>query len=179
MYIPIQFLTKSGIGTISCVSPLQPEKKVTLDLIRKHLAQIFQNYLENPITRNLNMQAALLEILSILLQDFTDSTIRTKRNATDERKQNILRYIWENYQEPLTLSEIADIFHVSNGHLSRVFQEITGKTFPTYLQTYKSNLSCRHKSGRARAAFQRQMSPKEEGLDFSHQKTLAHRSLKR
>lgn len=134
MYIPIQFLTKSGIGTISCVSPLQPEKKVTLDLIRKHLAQIFQNYLENPITRNLNMQAALLEILSILLQDFTDSTIRTKRNATDERKQNILRYIWENYQEPLTLSEIADIFHVSNGHLSRVFQEITGKTFPTYLR---------------------------------------------
>ncbi len=134
MYVPVEFLTESGIGTVYCASPLQPEKKATLDLIRIHLAQIFQNYLENPITRALNMQAELFEILSILLQDFTVSPIRTKKDNIDERKPQILRYIWENYQEPLSLSEIADVFQISNGHLSRIFKEITGKTFPTYLR---------------------------------------------
>lgn len=71
LYIPIQLLNQAEIGTIYCISPLQPEKQASLALLRVRLAELFRDYTENADSRRLNLFAELLELLSILQQDFS------------------------------------------------------------------------------------------------------------
>ena len=137
LYIPIELLSDYGIGTINCVSPLQPEKKSTLDLIRTHLANIFKDYTDNSRKLKLNMQAELLGLLSILYQDFSDEFEADKEEMGRKdfaRKEEILRFVWEHFSEPLTLSQTAENFGLSEGYFSRLFADITGKNFSSYLR---------------------------------------------
>ncbi len=137
LYIPIELLSDYGIGAINCVSSLQPEKKSTLDLIRTHLANLFQDYMENSQKLKLNMQAELLGLMSILLQDFSDGSEINKEDKGKidfERKGEILRFVWEHFQEPLTLSQTAEKFGLSEGYFSRFFSSVTGKNFSSYLR---------------------------------------------
>lgn len=141
LYIPIQLLNQAEIGTIYCISPLQPEKQASLALLRVRLAELFRDYIENADSRRLNLFAELLELLSILQQDFSPvfsqetSTSRTPKNP--ERRQNILRYLWEHYQEPITLKSTAAHFYLSDGHFSRLFHELTGRSFSDYLRSVR------------------------------------------
>lgn len=141
LYIPIELLSQTELGTIYCISPLQPEKQVSLDLIRVRLAELFRDYTENAASRRLNLFAELLELLSILQQDFSSDSAsealssRTLKNP--ERRQKILRYLWEHYQEPITLKSTAAHFYLSDGHFSRLFQGLTGKSFSDYLRSVR------------------------------------------
>lgn len=137
LYIPIELLSDFGIGTINCVSSLQPEKKSTLDLIRTHLANIFQDYSDNSKKLRLNMQAELLGLLSILFQDFSEESEEGQEEKGRKdyvRKEEVLRFVWEHFSEPLTLSQTAESFGLSEGYFSRLFAEITGKNFSSYLR---------------------------------------------
>lgn len=142
LYIPVEILTKFRIGTIECISPLQPDKEVNHDQIRMRLAELFRDCTEDPDRRRLNILAELLELLNILQQDFirSDSSLMYPDNwnpEKHERKQKILRYIWEHYQEPLTLKKIAKEFYLSEGHLSRIFHNISGSSFSAYLRNVR------------------------------------------
>lgn len=55
LYIPIQLLNQAEIGTIYCISPLQPEKQASLALLRVRLAELFRDYTENADSRRLNL----------------------------------------------------------------------------------------------------------------------------
>ena len=141
-YIPLDILSETKTGTIECISPLQPEKKVHCDLLKMRLAEIFRDYVEDYESRKLNIQAELLELISILQQNFfceqTDPLL-LKADSSDKssRQQNILRYIWEHYNEPLTLQQTANHFFLSEGHFSRLFHQISGKTFSSYLRNVR------------------------------------------
>ena len=144
LYIPIHLLNQAGVGTVHCISPLQPEKQVNLGLIRGRLAEMFRDYTEVPASRRLNLFAELLELLSILQQDFSaapadmadaESSSHVLRKL--ERRQQILSYIWEHYQEPITLKSTAAQFFLSEGHFSRLFQEFSGKPFSEYLRSVR------------------------------------------
>ena len=141
LYIPVELLSQTDIGTIYCISPLQPEKQVSLDLIRIRLAELFRDYTENAASRRLNLFAELLELLSILQQDFSSDSASEAHSFHDtknsERRQKILRYLWEHYQEPITLKSTAAHFYLSDGHFSRLFQELTGKSFSDYLRSVR------------------------------------------
>ncbi len=144
-YIPMETLMQTKTAGIRCISPLQPEKKVNSDLLRMRLAEIFRDYTENPIGRQLNIQAALLELISILQQDFTDETngcTAPQPSFFDKsrRRQDLLRYIWEHYTQPITLKQAAEHFYLSEGHFSRIFHEIAGEPFSSYLR--KVRLLC-------------------------------------
>ncbi|MEI2285065.1 AraC family transcriptional regulator [Paenibacillus polysaccharolyticus] len=47
--------------------------------------------------------------------------------------QVVVRYLNENYQNPVTLPEVADKFRISPHYLSRLFKQTTGFTFSDYL----------------------------------------------
>ena len=97
LYIPIHLLNQAGVGTVHCISPLQPEKQVNLGLIRGRLAEMFRDYTEDPASRRLNLFAELLELLSILQQDFSsepadmaDAESSSHVLRKSERRQQIL-----------------------------------------------------------------------------------------
>jgi two-component system response regulator YesN len=63
-------------------------------------------------------------------------------NPDDKNKEMISEmkeYIAENYQEGITLSEMARKFNLSSGHLSNLFHEETGESFSDYLNMLRLN----------------------------------------
>ncbi len=60
-----------------------------------------------------------------------------------DRNQNMINemkeYIAENYQDGITLSEMAKNFNISTGHLSNLFHEKTGESFSDYLNMIRLN----------------------------------------
>lgn len=85
----------------------------------------------------LEINACLLEILSHLLRHYTRKKHDMKTTKYQEVIKQILAYIHQHYQEPLTLSSVADYFHVSKEHFSRQFHQYVGKTFKDYLSNYR------------------------------------------
>ena len=57
-----------------------------------------------------------------------------KRDKTISNIKSIVNYIDEHYQEPLDLNSVAEEFHYTSAHLSRMFKEHIGHNFYTYLQ---------------------------------------------
>ena len=51
----------------------------------------------------------------------------------------VQRYVAQHFKEDLTLSEMADDFHISRYHLSRTFRDITGTGFHEYLTLCRLN----------------------------------------
>ncbi|MGD1816669.1 MAG: response regulator transcription factor [Pleomorphochaeta sp.] len=54
---------------------------------------------------------------------------------------NAVKYIQNNYNTPIGLQEAAHFLNVSETHLSRLFKELVGINFLTYLNTYRINKS--------------------------------------
>jgi AraC family transcriptional regulator of adaptative response / methylphosphotriester-DNA alkyltransferase methyltransferase len=57
-----------------------------------------------------------------------------KRLPDEEWIQHIAQFIEEHYQEPLTLSTIADRLHASPFHMHRTFKRVKGVTLSEYIQ---------------------------------------------
>src|SRR5690606_35357521 len=65
-----------------------------------------------------------LEIICYEIREYYQS-----KNKIDRAKQ----YISQNYQQPLTLEEVADIIELSPNYFSQLFHEETGYTFSDYV----------------------------------------------
>ncbi len=91
----------------------------------------------------LEINKALLDILSILVQHFTcqepDSTV----TGYSPRVNKVIALIEENYREKLTLQHIASQLHVTHAHLSRQFASETGMTFRDFLTDVRFNHAVR------------------------------------
>lgn len=87
----------------------------------------------------LKVTACLLEILQLLMKDYMEyKTTKAIRLAKNQDKiQNVLTYLHEHYQEDLSLTMMADQFHMSREHFSRQFHYYVGKTFRDYLFSYR------------------------------------------
>lgn len=60
-----------------------------------------------------------------------------KRDKTLSNIKGIVNYIDEHYQESLDLNGVAEEFHYTAAHLSRMFKEHIGYNFYTYLQSVR------------------------------------------
>lgn len=63
--------------------------------------------------------------------------IRNVKNAYSRMIAKSLQYIEEHYQENISVSEIADILHISDGHFRRTFKEEVGMSSGDYLTAYR------------------------------------------
>ncbi|MGN7455967.1 helix-turn-helix domain-containing protein [Paenibacillus pasadenensis] len=57
--------------------------------------------------------------------------------AADERLARVVRYIHENYAQPLSLSLLAKEFHFSPFYLSKLFKRTVRLTYRDYLATVR------------------------------------------
>lgn len=63
-------------------------------------------------------------------------------NSVDFRIQSAVDYILNNYNEPLTLAEVADIACMSPTYFSRVFHHTTALTFKEFLTKLRIDKAC-------------------------------------
>jgi AraC-like DNA-binding protein len=79
---------------------------------------------------------ACTEILSCLKLGFNMSGKRPDEYRTKEqfdRMWRVVDYIYENYEDKLTLTDIADFGHCSLPHMTRIIKEATGMSFESFL----------------------------------------------
>lgn len=66
-----------------------------------------------------------------------ERNIKERKSNTLENVKQIINYIDEHYKENITLAMVAERFHYSQAHLSRVFKEHIGHNFYDYLQNVR------------------------------------------
>lgn len=96
-------------------------------------------YLNQDKYTYLDITACLFEIFALLLREYKveKQYRRTKSSKNQEQIKEILTYLHEHYQEPLSLSDMADSFYMSKEYFSRQFHHYVGKTFRDYLSSYR------------------------------------------
>ena len=75
-------------------------------------------------------------LINCLIRNYKISSAEDSKGSVitdNERIQEILTYINNNYQEPVSLLSLADSMFVSVSTLSRIFKKITGVKFPDYV----------------------------------------------
>ncbi|MDR0749891.1 MAG: AraC family transcriptional regulator [Tannerellaceae bacterium] len=81
----------------------------------------------------------LIEILKILSSDDAARRLNTSNNVSDfkdrdsNRLETIMLYLHENYQRPVSLTDVARLINTSESSLTRFLKKWTGKTFIDYL----------------------------------------------
>lgn len=71
-------------------------------------------------------------------------TVKNYSNSDSDRLDNIMRYLHENYQRPVLLSEAASLINMSEASLTRFLKKWTGQTFVDNLNDIRiSEAVCR------------------------------------
>lgn len=89
------------------------------------------------------LKAQLFQLLTLLIRDIpkrTRSSEKMNKLATKdvlEKLDDIFSYVEANYQEVLTLQDIAAVSGYSSFYFTKFFKKNTGKTFLSFLNDYR------------------------------------------
>lgn len=86
-----------------------------------------------------DITACLLEILGLLMREYRveKDDISLRSSKKQDQIKIVLTYLHEHYQEDISLSDMAQRYHMSKEHFSRQFHYYVGKTFRDYLSSYR------------------------------------------
>ncbi|WP_374017025.1 helix-turn-helix domain-containing protein [Paenibacillus thiaminolyticus] len=141
--IPFKYMKDNvnGVEAINfaCYSgEASKEEKLALDHIRQCLAEMVQLKHKKGEGYELDMQARMLSVFSILLKQFKQPAIEGVMNEKYmDRMLRIITFIDEHYQEPITLQAIAEREYLSVPYLSKFFSENIGLNFQAYLTSIR------------------------------------------
>ena len=106
--------------------------------LKKLLNKIYYLYKEESHDEliYLRINEALYGILYLLLNNFKEDKVKNASISTQkyhERYQKILKYIDENYNQSITLDDVASFSNISKHHLSREFKKYVGYGFRKHI----------------------------------------------
>lgn len=140
--------TMDGIEFASCVLEKHPEIRIAVitghddfDFMQRSIRAGIIDYLLKPIKQD--------ELLEATMR--MKSSIERERSLTEKELKNypqkqemhplisrVLEYMNENMEnENLNVNDVAELFFVSRGHLSRLMKQETGKTFVEQLTSLR------------------------------------------
>lgn len=134
LLINYQFL-KDVYPEIDHIYFKQPDEEVGM-LIKKQLFLINEYYETESIHKDLLIYSALYHLIYLLLENLSvekKDKIELKSEKNKHRIISIINYIDDNYQEDLTIEQLSEVFHLSEGHLSKLFKENLGMTIKAYI----------------------------------------------
>lgn len=101
------------------------------------IANLIDESQKRPPGYTLAMEGEINRIMVWLMRHMPckelESDRESKRGAGRKRLTKVLRFLEENYGEPIRLGDAAKVSHYSDYHFSRYFKEATGLTFNRYL----------------------------------------------
>lgn len=94
---------------------------------------------------DLDITTWVIEVIQILLHSFIkDRTIKLSHKIfVTKRMQEILNFMQENFQQSISLDDIAHDAHISKEYLSRFFKENMGVTVANYLRNLRAHAAWR------------------------------------
>lgn len=134
LLINYQFL-KEVYPEIDHIYFKQPDEEVGM-LIKKQLFLINEYYETESNHKDLLIYSALYHLIYLLLENLSvekKDKVELKSEKNKHRITSIINYIDKNYQEDLTIELLSEVFHLSEGHLSKLFKENLGMTIKAYI----------------------------------------------
>lgn len=138
MQIPENFLQLAGWNTqnfVFCYASGLREKQ-EYDTIRVLFATIFQDFFQNQEKNASIIASNLLKLVNLLATRFLISNTQktgTKREETMKRMKRIMDYIHKNWNEDISLRNLAEQEFLSEGYLSRFLKQNLDMTYSQYV----------------------------------------------
>lgn len=134
-------IVKNSQNLYLCNSSLGDSKKY--DAIRKILAKVMYEYSNKEYSYEYQIMAQVYNLIYILNTEFllADSqeiqSLESKNSKYDQRVNDILSYIKQNYYQQISLQDVANAQYLSPEYLSRFFKSYMGMTFSRYINEYR------------------------------------------
>lgn len=129
---------------LSELQPVSPQwESETEASVRNLLEGMNQEIEQQSLGYQVALKAQLFQLLTLLIRDIPKRTrLSEKMNklATKdvlEKLDDIFSYVEANYQEVLTLQDIAAVSGYSSFYFTKFFKKNTGKTFLSFLNDYR------------------------------------------
>ena len=110
------------------------------DRVRLCHEKMFEAY-NLPENRDLMMNSILYEYLYLLASKFPRKSIPAKEKKISYVEE-ALRYIENNYSQPVNIQVIADYLNIERTYLYRLFKDMTGSSPQEYLLDYRIRRAC-------------------------------------
>ncbi len=116
------------------------DKKQSESLISDYIKTIIRLYKQDKNANILEIKAYLYLLFSLLFK-YADSPskISPKQRRNTELIKNVLIYIEENLDKPLTTQILSKNLYLSSEHFCRLFKRATGRTPVDYINNLKMN----------------------------------------
>lgn len=100
---------------------------------------LLSDILQEAKTYNDEQTKKLMASLFLILLSRKDPVKNALPGSTfySSRARNILTYIQDNYNLPITLSSVSEAFHMNSSYFSSYFKKHTGLNFSEYLNKYR------------------------------------------
>ena len=122
-------INEEELRLITCI-----RQHVSYEKIRRYIEEIISmNIMKNKLYK-FDTKVKILQILRLLLgNSYMLAEDRRYEGKNKEIKRLILTYIEENYNSRITLTDVANIAHMSEKYFSRFFKENFGINFIDYI----------------------------------------------
>lgn len=110
--------------------------------IQSMAQQILSYYVSSSPLDRFRLQASYLDLIYLLIRFFTLADTTTAADTAQpksDRMLSILRYLHQNYNQPITLQSLADHFYLSIPYLSKLFKKNLGLNFLKYLNKIRTS----------------------------------------
>ena len=109
-----------------------------ISTIQRLLAEIMITFYRKDGSHRLEIQRNVCEILLILIRRFEqEASVFEKFDSEDLRLTQLINYMEKNYQQIITLEDMAQKMYLSTGYLSRYFKQKMGMGFSRYLMNIR------------------------------------------
>lgn len=118
-----------------------PEKR--RDYVEALMKKMLFESKEQDILSAAFIKIGLIELLLFIIrcQRFEHNVIK-EIDVDNQLMQQIATYIYNNYNQKITLEHMADKFHISKSYLSKKFKSVTGFGFKEYLVNVRIKNAC-------------------------------------
>ena len=118
-----------------------PEKR--RDYVEALMKKMLFESKEQDVLSAAFIKIGLIELLLFIIrcQRFEQNVIK-EIDVDNQLMQQIATYIYNNYNQKITLEHMADKFHISKSYLSKKFKSVTGFGFKEYLVNVRIKNAC-------------------------------------
>lgn len=132
-----KYLPDMELYQIQCIPDEIPDEKFPeYRTICQMLEDLTRIYIEDSPARVLESEGIIMQVLAHLIRHFSRKTVPDGRKAdrrTMDRILQMIRYIEEHYQEPLSVGELAEQLGLTKEYFCRFFKKSMGMSFLQYL----------------------------------------------
>ncbi|EHL5826519.1 TPA: helix-turn-helix domain-containing protein [Listeria monocytogenes] len=117
------------------------EKSESYDELRKIIDQVLNQQVVSLKQKNIYQISLFYQMLHVIVKNFLltfeDIKYQTEKQSDDERIQAIFQFIRTNYQNPISLQDLADHFYLSTTYLSKYIKQKCEMSFTELINSVR------------------------------------------